>query len=120
MSRDAEKGAATTARPPKLSDLRGSGSIEQDADAVIFMHRVDAADGQKNEGGADTARKIQIIVAKNRFGPQGGVNMLFFPAKMRFEMDATGEFDDAEDNTEVRADRKDRAQKPPSSDEDVF
>lgn len=122
MSRDSEKGAATTARPPKLSDLRGSGSIEQDADAVIFMHRVDAADGQKNEGGgADTARKIQIIVAKNRFGPQGSVDMNFFPAKMRFEMAAhASQEDDDEGMVEVRADRRDRSMKPPSADEDVF
>ena len=122
MSRDAEKGATTSARPPKLSDLRGSGSIEQDADAVIFMHRVDAGDGQKNEsGGADTARKIQVIVAKNRFGPQGSVNMHFFPAKMRFEMAAPDGMDDADESTvEVRADRRDRAMKQPSAEEDVF
>ena len=122
MSRDAEKGATTSARPPKLSDLRGSGSIEQDADAVIFMHRVDAGDGQKNEsGGADTARKIQVIVAKNRFGPQGSVNMHFFPAKMRFEMAAPDGMEEADESTvEVRADRRDRAMKQPSADEDVF
>jgi replicative DNA helicase len=122
MSRDAEKGATTAARPPKLSDLRGSGSIEQDADAVIFMHRVDAGDGQKNEsGGADTARKIQVIVAKNRFGPQGSVNMHFFPAKMRFEMAAPDGMDEADESTvEVRADRRDRAMKQPSAEEDVF
>lgn len=122
MSRDSEKGATTTSRPPKLSDLRGSGSIEQDADAVIFMHRVDAGDGQKNEaGGAETARKIQVIVAKNRFGPQGSVNMHFFPAKMRFEMaafDDQGEED--EGMGEVRADRRERSMQPPSPDEEVF
>ena len=120
MSRDAEKGAMAAPRAPKLSDLRGSGSIEQDADAVIFMHRVDANDGQKNEGGPDSARKIQIIIAKNRFGPQGMVNMHFFPAKMRFEMAA---FDDQEDNeaiAEVKADRRTREKRPPAEDEDVF
>ncbi len=118
MSRDAEKGAGTSARAPKLSDLRGSGSIEQDADAVIFMHRVDAGDGQREEG-PDTARKIQIIVAKNRFGPQGLVNMHFYPAKMRFELAA---FDDQEDEQmhEVRADRRERGQRPPAVEEDVF
>lgn len=120
MSRDAEKGAGSAARAPKLSDLRGSGSIEQDADAVIFMHRVDAGDGQKNEGGPDTARKIQIIVAKNRFGPQGMVNMHFFPAKMRFEMAAFDDQDDDPSMVEVRADRRERGQRPPTSEEDVF
>ncbi len=120
MSRDSEKGATTTARPPKLSDLRGSGSIEQDADAVIFMHRVDAGDGQNNEGGAETARKIQIIVAKNRFGPQGAVNMHFFPAKMRFEMATFDNQDDDEGMADVRADRKQRSMSAPSEAEEVF
>jgi replicative DNA helicase len=120
MSRDAEKGATSAPRAPKLSDLRGSGSIEQDADAVIFMHRVDAGDGAKNEGGPDTSRKIQIIIAKNRFGPQGMVNMHFFPAKMKFEMAAPDDMEEDEGIAEVRADRRSREKKPPDDEEDVF
>jgi replicative DNA helicase len=83
MSRDSEKGTGG-ARDPRLSDLRGSGSIEQDADAVIFMHRVDETEGSQ----VDEARQIKVIVAKNRFGPTGVSNLLFFPAKMRFAVGA--------------------------------
>ena len=47
--------------------------------------------------------------------------MHFFPAKMRFEMAAPDDMDDADESTvEVRADRRDRAMKQPSADEDVF
>ncbi len=124
MSRDSEKGAGMVSRAPKLSDLRGSGSIEQDADAVIFMHRVDAGDGQKNEGGdEDAARKIQVTIAKNRFGPQGLVNMLFFPAKMKFEVAAPDAWKDDAAEPEERAYRQARKQREaqaPSSDEEVF
>ncbi len=120
MSRDSEKGASATSRPPKLSDLRGSGSIEQDADAVIFMHKLDA-DGQKNESGPETARKIQIIVAKNRFGPQGLAHMHFYPAKMRFEVAAAdGEWDEDEAAAEIRVDRKQRHLAAPSEKEEMF
>ena len=49
MSRESEKGASSAPREPRLSDLRGSGSIEQDADAVIFMHRADSGEGSKED-----------------------------------------------------------------------
>ena len=79
LSRDSEKG--TTPREPRLSDLRGSGSIEQDADAVLFIHRTDSEDRE----GPDAYRSIKVIIAKNRFGPTGQTLMRFFPAKMSFE-----------------------------------
>ena len=116
MNRDSEKGAGAVSRPPKLADLRGSGAIEQDADAVIFLHRVDAGDGEKNEDGPDTARKIKVIVAKNRFGPQGDLDMNFFPAKMRFEM-AAHERDGGPDRA---PERKERFRQEPNEGEDVF
>jgi replicative DNA helicase len=104
MSRDSEKGAG--AREPRLSDLRGSGSIEQDADAVIFIHRVD-------EGSSDN-RQVKIIVAKNRFGPTGDMSMTFQPSKMRFAEGAV-----AQDAVYVH-DRAARQESAPSSDEDLF
>jgi replicative DNA helicase len=64
LSRDGEKGQAG-ARPPRLSDLRGSGSIEQDADAVIFLH---AHLDQTRREGSEEHRLVEAIVAKNRFG----------------------------------------------------
>lgn len=118
MSRDSEKGTGGS-REPRLSDLRGSGSIEQDADAVVFIHRVDGNDGSQ----ADEARKIKVIIAKNRFGPTGFANMHFFPAKMRFEMAA---FEDQYADSEEKEDRqyqtarKARSEQPPTQDEDLF
>lgn len=114
MSRDSEKGVNSTPREPRLSDLRGSGTIEQDADAVIFIHRADAGDDQR--------RHMKIIIAKNRFGPTGHTNMHFFPATMRFEQ-AAEEYhaaDDEEDGGPQRPARHDRLQSLPSEGEDVF
>jgi len=79
MSRDSEKGE--TPRKPRLADLRGSGSIEQDADSVLFLHR---------SGGEDQARAIDICVAKNRFGPTGEFAMTFHPATMMFSENGGG------------------------------
>ena len=50
-------------KKPMLSDLRESGSIEQDADVVILLHREDLYDSQNRSGEAD------LIVAKHRNGP---------------------------------------------------
>ena len=50
-------------KKPMLSDLRESGSIEQDADVVILLHRDDMYDGQNRSGEAD------LIIAKHRNGP---------------------------------------------------
>ncbi len=80
MSRDSEKGASNQPRDPRLSDLRGSGSIEQDADAVLFIHRTDGG-----EGSEDQVRRLKIIVAKNRFGRTGFMPLDFYPEKLRFE-----------------------------------
>jgi replicative DNA helicase len=52
-----------TNKVPMLSDLRESGSIEQDADVVILLHREDMYDSQNRQGEAD------LIVAKHRNGP---------------------------------------------------
>lgn len=76
MSRDSEKGSEP--RAPKLSDLRGSGAIEQDADAVIFLHRLPA------EADAGGGLQVEVKVAKNRFGQIGDVPMRFFPKKQKF------------------------------------
>jgi replicative DNA helicase len=64
---------------PMLSDLRESGSIEQDADIVMFIHREELYK-------KDTERKniADVIVAKHRNGPIGDVALRFFPAQTRF------------------------------------
>ncbi len=64
---------------PKLSDLRESGSIEQDADIVMFLHRPDMYDPEDRPGIAE------IVVAKNRSGPTGTVPFTFTRQFLRFE-----------------------------------
>ncbi|MEX2315157.1 MAG: replicative DNA helicase, partial [Thermomicrobiales bacterium] len=64
---------------PMLSDLRESGSIEQDADIVAFIYREDVYD-------PDTDRKgiADLIIAKHRNGPVGTVHLRFFDRTARF------------------------------------
>lgn len=57
---------------PKLSDLRDSGSIEQDADIVLFLHSDDYGKYETN-----TNRKIQLLIAKHRAGQTGHVDLIF-------------------------------------------
>jgi replicative DNA helicase len=65
---------------PKLSDLRDSGSIEQDADVVLLLHR---RGGEAQEG--DEIQKIDVIVAKQRNGPTGDIPLAYRKKVMRFE-----------------------------------
>ena len=68
---------------PKLSNLRESGAIEQDADVVCLLARKDAYD--EESGAALDAVKAEVIVAKNRNGPVGEIKLTFFPKYTRFE-----------------------------------
>ena len=61
---------------PILSDLRESGSIEMDADVVMFLYRPEAEDISSN---------VEVIVAKHRNGPTGTVNLAFRPSLAKFE-----------------------------------
>ena len=70
---------------PMLADLRESGSIEQDADVVMFIFREEMYDPKpENAGQAD------IIVAKHRSGPTGIVQLAFLPQYTRFANMARG------------------------------
>jgi replicative DNA helicase len=75
----------TEGKHPTLADLRESGSIEQDADVVIFLHR-ERID-QSGEGGkaAPAVMRTEVIVAKQRNGPIGTVELAFIPQYTRFE-----------------------------------
>jgi replicative DNA helicase len=64
---------------PRLADLRESGSIEQDADKVMFLHRPDAYDPNDRPGEAE------IVIAKHRNGPTGIVKLTWRGEFMRFE-----------------------------------
>jgi replicative DNA helicase len=64
---------------PMLSDLRESGALEQDADLVAFIHREDYYDENAQEG------LTELIIKKQRNGPQGAINLKFIKSQMRFE-----------------------------------
>ena len=68
-------------KKPMMSDLRESGSIEQDADKIILLHRPEYYERDKEE----LKGKATVIVAKNRNGPTGEVDMFFHKSQMRFE-----------------------------------
>lgn len=65
---------------PTLADLRDSGSIEQDADVVLFIYR----DEVYNESSPDKGI-AEILVSKNRHGPVGRVRLRFTPQYQRFD-----------------------------------
>lgn len=64
---------------PQLNDLRESGSIEQDADVVMFLYREEASGGR-----AEDIQKAEIIVSKQRAGPTGTVYVRFHSRCVRF------------------------------------
>ncbi|HEX3968630.1 MAG TPA: replicative DNA helicase [Edaphobacter sp.] len=68
-------------KKPMLSDLRESGSIEQDADVVCFIHREEYYD-RENE---DLKGKAEIIIAKQRNGPTGSIQLAYLADFTRFE-----------------------------------
>ena len=73
-----------TDRRPQLSDLRESGAIEQDADVVMFLYRPWIYSQEDEDKG-----KAQVIVAKQRNGPTGNVNITFIDRFARFENSTT-------------------------------
>ena len=88
LSRDSEKAK----RKPRLSDLRESGAIEQDADVVMFLHEPvegEETNDKKAKTDAKPPRKrapneIDIIVAKNRHGEVGTIHMGWNPTLTQF------------------------------------
>jgi replicative DNA helicase len=66
---------------PRLSDLRDSGSIEQDADVVMFIHREDK---MMSDTGAEKTNIAEILVEKHRNGPIGKVELMFDEESTRF------------------------------------
>lgn len=70
-------------KQPSLADLRESGSIEQDADLIMFLHREREIDKRHDERSPYTP--TDLLVAKHRNGPVGKVGLLFFQKITRFE-----------------------------------
>lgn len=78
---------------PVLSDIRESGSIEQDADIVAFLYRDDyyeRQEGDENEGNGSKddetqdVGEVEVIIEKNRSGPRGTVKLLFVKSYNKF------------------------------------
>lgn len=75
-------------RRPRLSDLRESGSIEQDADLVALLYKEQPKKEDGDEGGEGQLLDVQpvkLIIAKQRNGPTGDVDLTFFKGFTRFE-----------------------------------
>jgi replicative DNA helicase len=80
-------------KKPMLSDLRESGSIEQDADLVAFIHRDSYYNKDENgEEDPDSKGKAEIIIAKQRNGPTGSVHLAYLSDYTRFENLSEGGF----------------------------
>jgi replicative DNA helicase len=69
---------------PRLADLRESGSIEQDADTVLLLHRPDRYEPGQHEG------IVEIIIGKQRNGPTGEITLTYLKEFMRYEDFAVG------------------------------
>jgi len=85
LSRAAEWRAS---HKPQLSDLRGSGSIEQDADVVLFIYRDEVYyskdEWEREHPGEGYPPPADIIIAKHRNGPTGEIKLLFKPKMAKF------------------------------------
>lgn len=81
---------------PRLSDLRDSGSIEQDADVVMFIHRED-----KMNDHADKTGIAEILIEKHRNGPVGKVELFFDEEKTTFRSVDKSDFGDFTPEAEV-------------------
>ncbi len=82
-----------TDRRPQLSDLRDSGSIEQDADVVMFLYRPEYYYGPVDKDGASIEGKAEMVIAKQRNGPTGTVDLFFHKAYTRFDSVTTREME---------------------------
>src|SRR5688572_26480644 len=75
-------------RKPRLSDLRESGAIEQDADLVGLLYKVESEKAEDDDGGGQQeieAVPVNLLIAKQRNGPTGDVHMTFLKSYTRYE-----------------------------------
>jgi replicative DNA helicase len=83
---------------PRLSDLRDSGSIEQDADVVMFIHREDKMNA---DTGAEKTNVAEILVEKHRNGPVGKIDLMFDEKSTRFTTPDKSDWGDITSETKV-------------------
>jgi replicative DNA helicase len=82
-----------TSKKPQLSDLRESGSIEQDADVVLFLYRPEYYNIMTLDDGRSTSGVAEVIIGKQRNGPVGSKYLSFIKEYARFENLIMGEID---------------------------
>jgi replicative DNA helicase len=80
-------------RKPRLSDLRESGAIEQDADLVALLYKPSSGDDEES-GQEQDAVPVNLLIAKQRNGPTGDINLTFLRSYTRFESAAKISGDD--------------------------
>ena len=83
LNRGLETRTGKYGKKPQLSDLRESGSIEQDADIVILLDRSMTEEEAEREE-RPNAGVTEFIIAKNRSGPTGTVSLMFIPGSTKF------------------------------------
>ena len=81
-------------RKPRLSDLRESGAIEQDADVVALLYKPPSRDDDDGAGEEQDALPVNLLIAKQRNGPTGDVHLTFLKSYTRFESAAKVSDDD--------------------------
>ena len=83
LNRDSER----ERRKPRLSDLRESGSIEQDADVVMLLSvpKNGHSDQDEDTQPVSDIKEMELIIAKQRNGPIGDIRLTFIPELTRFE-----------------------------------
>ncbi len=79
LSRDVDK---REVKIPRLSDLRESGSLEQDADIVLFIYRKDK---ERLDATDEEQRMAEIIIAKHRNGPVGSIKLMYDAERVSFK-----------------------------------
>lgn len=95
LNRNVENREGLDGKRPRLADIRESGSIEQDADLVLFLYRPEYYRIYNDENGRDLHGKAEVIVAKNRNGEtktSPGILMSFENKYTRFEDEETSSF----------------------------
>jgi replicative DNA helicase len=82
-------------RKPRMSDLRESGAIEQDADLVGLLYKPSASEDEENAAGTEEdAVAVNLLIAKQRNGPTGDIHLTFLKSITRFESAAKVTDDD--------------------------
>jgi replicative DNA helicase len=91
LNREIEKDKS---RKPRMADLRESGSIEQDADLIGLLYKPDRNEEPSTQDEQDAGEGVNLLIAKQRNGPTGDVNLTFIKPYTRFE--SAAKFKDVE------------------------